>query len=187
MPTKDRLVQNTTYDGNVSWHDKLLDIDCVFWPTVGFGKRCLPLHIDKYATWGNPNFPASYNMFRYLSENCTTNEVFAAKMNDSEQWPRFGFHLEGTTSTAPVTGAFNLAEPPTASVVHYSDLTGKADQVTGAYTFKSFDCVAYTQPVGFGAIGPDGKTGWALMVATGTAAIPECPYLTGLTLFAPMP
>lgn len=194
LPTKDRLVNN--FDG--TWYDKMLDLNCVFMPTESMGKRCLPVygHLGT-DPWGNPDFPEA-NVLNsvFVTEDCSFGMVVAVKPDALGKWARFGF-TPSTTKVGIVVSAHNLVDVPYKSVLTTNPNSGKAQTLKGvsmkAKTNGVWSCkpmpasLSTTPPQGPGEYTGFGGSDFSLMATNDVASIPECPFLTGLDLFAPMP
>lgn len=198
MPTKDRLVQNP-FDG--TWHDKLLDLDCVFVPTEGFGKRCLPINAP-YQELGNKSFPRANGVnvnngsAWFVTPDCSFGAIVPVKPDLLGHWARFGFQ-PSTAQVGTVDAAFNLVDMPTQNVLAPNPISGKAQTLKGVYWHAKEDGVwsctlgkaapNANPPHGAGEHIGYGDSDWSLMATNGVASLPECPFLTGLDLFASMP
>lgn len=199
MPVKERLVLNP-YDG--TWHDKLLDRDCVFVPTEGFGKRCLPINAPN-AELGDKSFPMANSVNGtdfwsgwFVTSDCTFGEVVPVKPDLLGHWARYGFQ-PSHTQVGVVVAAYNLADMPYQNVLSTNPVSNKAQTLKGVYLHSKDNGVwscslkaatpSSPSPGGPGEYMDFTGSDWSLMATSGVASIPECPYLTGLDLFAPMP
>lgn len=194
-PTKDRLDNN--FDG--TWYDKLLDLDCVFMVTEGYGKRCLPINADN-AELGNKDFPLA-NVTQagasglFVTPDCSSGQVTPVKPDLLGHFARFGFVASGT-QVGVLVDALNLVDVPETNVLSLNPASGKAQTIKGVYKHflegnDVWSCVltpaspGSTPPGGVGELtGYAGPYNWSLMITGGVASIPECPFMVGLDLFA---
>jgi len=171
-PASTRLKAN----GDGTFHDKLLNIDCSFFKAEGHGKLCLPVWTHQNGTngFGNSDFPEATATVNHQSSDCQSNQIFWANQGPFGDFPKYGFTMASADS---VSAVFNLRDPDPTTVTSTDPKTGKATGISDYYS--TADC-----------IGPktakDQQNGF-FMIADGQASIPACPYMTGLGLFAGMP
>lgn len=172
-PAKDRLVSN----GDGTWHDKLLNLDCAFFATTGLGKRCVPFYGHPFGSeaLGNPNFPEANPIGYWQSDDCQSNQVFIVVPDSMGHFAPYGFHMDLKGGTS-ILNAVNLVDPDPSTVTSTNVITGKATGLSGIHIGPSCNLQKAETFAEFGA-----------MLSNGTATFPTCPYLTGLNLFAELP
>ena len=172
-PSKDRLRSN----GDGTFHDLLLDLDCSFFMTTGHGKRCVPFYSHAFGSdaFGNSDLPEANPVMVYQSEDCKEHQVFLTKADPKGRFPRYGFQMDLTTGTT-IGKAYNLVDPQETTVTIHNPLTGKAAGLTGLHNDNKTTCPVRTDDYA----NPD----WSFMLADKAASFEACPQATGLDLFA---
>lgn len=172
-PAKDRLINN----GDGTWHDQLLGLDCAFFATTGLGKRCVPFYGHPFGSeaMGNSNFAEANPIGYWQSDDCQSHQVFIVVPDSMGHFSRYGFQMDLNGGTS-ILHAYNLVDPDPTTVSSTNKITGKATGMTNLHSGPK--CL-------FTAAEPLAEFG--VMLSNGTASFPACPYLTGLGLFAEMP
>lgn len=172
-PAKIRLIPN----GDGTWHDKLLDLDCMFVKTVGYGKRCLPYGSDF------PQYLSPGPGMLYQDPTCTANKVWRLGASPSGSLPKFGFYQDLThPADTIIQNAVNIKDPEPDTVSSIDPKTQKVSGINNGYWKSNMDpCRPYKD------LYVAGPTFTFIMIEKGPASILQCPFLIGLDLFADMP